>query len=81
MLKIHNKQIYHVQVLSFSVEQNGRGSELFLILKINFICKYNPGWKFKKKFKYRKYAKRNEGSKGGKKGRKKARIEKEIISK
>lgn len=31
--------------------------------------------------KYRKYAKRNEGSKGGKKGRKKARIEKEIISK
>ena len=71
LLKIHNKQIYHVQVLTISVQKNGRGSELFLILKINFICKYNTGWKLQKTFlKKGNIANMQKGMKGVREGRK-----------
>lgn len=48
LLKIHNKQIYHG--LKFSVQKMAEGLNFSSILKINFICKYNTGWKLQKTF-------------------------------
>ena len=55
----------------FTTEPSEIPSELFLILKINFICKYNTGWKLQKTFlKKGNIANMQKGMKGVREGRK-----------
>lgn len=77
LLKIHSKQIHYVQVLSPSLFKNGKGSEIFLIMKTNFICKYDTGLKLQKNI----YIKENvedmqEGREGGREDRRKEKSRK-----